>query len=513
MIEQLFRSPDGLKKHLSAPLLREREEYLSICYYRCGMHIDRLRSIECVMMDIVTFLHLKDNDGCRISPSELLTAADEWSVRDVGFLSASKGKHRAPWRFTSVAVEWLGHAGRLDHSFSNDVIINRLQKRIHNRVQILAAPMLWERIAYLDHMESTGICPDSIQYMSCLQVHAIQLLNLQDGHTVTWGELEHAAEFWKLRRSKNGRGCSDPLLKKHLFKQKVGDWLLFMNRIEKAASPMSCPKEEQVEEYLEMLSAGRGFAPKTIRRQRHLLETFIKYLHSEGISLTHLKASDIDGYITGRYNAGTVKRQTIVSYISVLRCFLRYASARGWCQQDLALSLHAPRVYQQEALPSYMPWDKVLEMISEVRSEGGTSGMRKHAILTILSVYGIRSSEVRGLLLSDIDWIRETITVRRAKGCRPQVFPLIQAVGDALLDYLRLSRDNRSTCRNVFLSSRDPSQPMSAWELYSLVSGMQKDMGVKLNRYGPHSIRHSRATQMVNAGHTLKDVADLLGHK
>ena len=513
MIEKLFKSADGLKKHLSAPLLREREEFLSICYYRRGMCDTQLLSTECLMMCVVEYLRLEDNDGRLVSPPELLAAADEWSVRDVGFLTASKGKYRAPWNFTSVAVDWLGHVGRLDHSFSTDVIINRLQKRIHNRVRILAAPMLEERLAYLNHMEGLGFCPDSIQHMSCIQVHAIQLLNLQDGHTVTWEELEHAAESWKEQKSKNGRGCSDSLLKKHLFEQKVRDWLLFMKRIEKAAPPVSCPREELVEEYLGMLSGERGFSPKTVERQRYLLTTFMRHLHSKGISLSSLKASDIDDYIAECNNVGKVKRQTAVSYISVLRCFLRYASAQKWCKQELTLSLHAPRVYQQESLPSYMPWNKVQEMISKARSESGTSGIRKYAILMMLSVYGIRASELTGLLLTDIDWIGETITIRRAKGCRPQVFPLIQAAGDALLDYLRHSRDNRSACRNIFLSSGDPSQPMSVRELHSLVSGMQKEMGVRLNKYGPHSIRHSRATQMVNNGHTLKDVADLLGHK
>ena len=513
MIEQLFKSADGLKKHLSAPLLREREEYLSICYYRHGMSVARVHDVECVMMCIVEYLHLEDNDGRKVSPSELLAAANEWSVRDVGMFTASKGKYRAPWAFTSVAVEWLGHARRLDNCFSDNVIINRLQKRIHNRIQMLAAPMLEERIAYLEHMETQGICPDSIQYMSCLQIHAIGMLNLQDGHTVTWEEIENAAKSWQGQTSKNGRGCSNLLLKKHIFKQRIVNWLVFMNRMEDAASSITVQRDALVEEYLKMLSREKGFSPKTVERHRYLLMSFKKYLSSKGISLLALKASDIDDYIAERDRTGKVKRQTMVSYISSLRCFLRYASSRGLCKPELSFSLYAPRVYQQETLPSYMPWDKVLEMISMAKSESGASGIRKYAILLMLSAYGIRASELTGLLLSDIDWAGETITVRRAKGCRPQVFPLIQTAGNALLDYLMQSRDNSSTCRHVFLSIADSSQPMSVSELHSLVSGLQRKLGVRLNRYGPHSIRHSRATQMVNTGHTLKDVADLLGHR
>ena len=82
--------------------------------------------------------------------------------------------------------------------------------------------------------------------------------------------------------------------------------------------------------------------------------------------------------------------------------------------------------------------------------------IRDRAILMLLAVYGLRSEEVRGLQLEDLDWDRELINIGRPKTRRIQQYPLASTVGDAILRYLREVRRHRPS-RHVFLTLRVPT--------------------------------------------------------
>ena len=94
--------------------------------------------------------------------------------------------------------------------------------------------------------------------------------------------------------------------------------------------------------------------------------------------------------------------------------------------------------------------------------------LRTRAALMLLSVYGLRSSEVVGLRLEDFDWEREVLTVPHGKRQQPRTYPLCRSVGDAVLRYLREVRA-RSERREVFLTLVAPFTPLTASRLGSAV--------------------------------------------
>jgi integrase len=138
--------------------------------------------------------------------------------------------------------------------------------------------------------------------------------------------------------------------------------------------------------------------------------------------------------------------------------------------------------------------------------------IRDHAILSLLIHYGLRRGEVERLRLDDIDWVAETLHITRPKLRRSQCYPLSAPVGEAILRYLREARP-RCAQRTVFLTIKAPHRPLSGASISAMVRMRLTKQGLKLDRIGAHCLRHACAGQLMDAGFTLKQIADHLGHR
>jgi integrase/recombinase XerD len=172
----------------------------------------------------------------------------------------------------------------------------------------------------------------------------------------------------------------------------------------------------------------------------------------------------------------------------------------------------APRLFKEEGLPKGPRWTDVQRLIAST-SGSRPRDIRDHAILKLLAIYGLRSGEVRGLRLDDLNWIREVMTVKRSKQRRTQYYPVVESVGDAILNYLRQVRPTRCAYRELFVTIRAPFRPLSPGGIHHVVSSRLHALGVDSAHYGPHGLRHACAAHLVDEGLSLKEVGDHLGHR
>jgi len=114
----------------------------------------------------------------------------------------------------------------------------------------------------------------------------------------------------------------------------------------------------------------------------------------------------------------------------------------------------------REGIPEGSSWDDVQRLLASTSSDR-PADIRDHAILMLLAVYGLRRGEVAGLRLDDLDWECELIHITRPKQRRTQRYPLLPAVGDAILCYLREVRPHGSE-RALFLTLGATIRPLSA---------------------------------------------------
>ncbi|MFN8543239.1 MAG: site-specific integrase [Candidatus Binatia bacterium] len=157
-------------------------------------------------------------------------------------------------------------------------------------------------------------------------------------------------------------------------------------------------------------------------------------------------------------------------------------------------------------------WDTVTAFPAAI-DRATPMGRRDYAIFLLIATYGLRTSEVAGLRLDDVEWRASRLCVRRPKTQTPLVLPLTDAVGAALLDYLRHARPSRPSYRELFLRPRAPAGPLAPTAVTEAFQGWTRRSRLPIPYHGLHCLRHSLAVHLLRQGTSLKTIGDLLGHR
>ncbi len=370
-------------------------------------------------------------------------------------------------------------------------------------------PLAAERAAYLEGLVAQGAARATVLRRAgyCLWI-ARELQRWPREHRFRVAEVEGLAAAWAAGRVAGGRAGAPRWPQEH-FRFAARDFLKGLGRLIPPAAPPPGRYDTQLEEFVTAQRQGPWPSPATCASRRWHLRRFLTYLEQQGCALARLTAEHVDAYL--QHTAQTWSRVSLRSVASALRPWLRHGEAQGWVRPGLADALLVPRIYRHAGLPLGPTWDQVGRLIAEVHGDGPLP-LRDRAILLLLAVYGLRSGEVRCLRLDDLDWRRERLRVVRSKSGRPDTLPLDPAVGHALARYLRHGRP-RSDRRTLFLTVRAPFRPLSAGALYHVVQHRLPPAPAPRKGRGPHALRHACARRLVDAGLSLKEVGDHLGHR
>ena len=271
------------------------------------------------------------------------------------------------------------------------------------------------------------------------------------------------------------------------------------------------PFQDQLDQYCLWMRNERGFSETTIAGWRCRVRDFLIWCDMHGLGLGKLIPSDIDDYFMDE-DAHHWGRITVANIATILRVFLRYGTSQGWYQSQLAETIRSPRIYAQETLPYAPGWDDVQRILAAGAHSELANEVRDRAILMLLSIYGMRATEVTTLRLDQIDWRRRVIRVFRLKRRQPQEYPLVASVAQALAHYVDHVRPKKPF-PEVFLSVHAPVRPMTRAAIYKIVNKKFTALGIEVAHRGPHALRHACATRLINQGSTLKEIGNHLGHQ
>jgi integrase/recombinase XerC len=219
------------------------------------------------------------------------------------------------------------------------------------------------------------------------------------------------------------------------------------------------------------------------------------------------------GYL-GNLAQRRFSRRTIARRLSAIRSFFRFLHREEVLEANPARAVRSPKL--EKTLPTWVSKEEAqrLFVLAENRAaEGGFRGPRNLAILETFYGTGMRLSEVQGLDWADLDLVSDQVKAR-GKGRKERLLPLGSAAVRALRRYERrraelLSNVPESDRKAVFLSER--GKRLTTRQLQNIVTDLLEKVAQEAG-LSAHSLRHSFATHLLDAGADLLAVKELLGH-
>jgi site-specific recombinase XerD len=195
-----------------------------------------------------------------------------------------------------------------------------------------------------------------------------------------------------------------------------------------------------------------------------------------------------------------------------LRTFFRFCLQQGYIQHPLDRAVPTLRCYKLSTVARGLSDEQALKLLQCI-DRHSHAGRRDYAICQLLYTYGVRAGQVRALRLEDIDWAGDRILFRALKHGKDTCLPLTRAVGESLLDYLQNSRPC-SRVPHLFMTLRAPYQALQNNSLLSnLIAHYLRVANIESACQGSYVFRHGFASRMLAQGHSLKAIADVLGHR
>jgi integrase/recombinase XerD len=370
-----------------------------------------------------------------------------------------------------------------------------------------SAPLADERERFLTHLEAAGTGRSAIRIAAAYLLQVVNVLGLRRLRDVTLEEVDRAADQWNTLRNQDKQYPAGQFGVR-CFAQTARRFLRFEGKLRSPRLPQ--PFSEYLRDFVEAMSSECGLSEATIRGRRYRAADFLKWYARRHRSIRGIQLPDIDAYTSRKPLEGR-SPVTRHSESSSLRAFFRHAESRGWCQAGIASAIQLPRL-RRELFERQGPIWKDVHRLLETTQGSDPSDLRAKPLLLLFAMYGLRRSEAANLLLTDIDWVANRFTVRRAKREGFQQFPLSEALATALRDYIENARP-RSSCPQVFMTLKAPLGPLVAHSISDVVRSRMRKLGISSKHTGPQSLRHTCATRLLHNGSSFVDIADFLGHR
>lgn len=259
------------------------------------------------------------------------------------------------------------------------------------------------------------------------------------------------------------------------------------------------------------LDAGRGYSENTVKAYLIDVQDLADFLEKKNIqNVEDLNLEHLRDWLWQATQQGLTKA-TIARKSAAIRSFTAWALKNGLSESDPGLRLRSPKA--SRTLPKVVSRESlsmVFTSLTERATEDNPQGIRDLVAVELLYASGARVSELVGLDLESIDYSRNIMRVM-GKGAKQRMVPFGQPARDALDLWIRIARPmlaNEKSGQALLLNSR--GQRIGVRQVYSLVANLLE--ATPTGAAGPHSLRHSAATHLLDGGADLRAVQELLGH-
>ena len=281
--------------------------------------------------------------------------------------------------------------------------------------------------------------------------------------------------------------------------------------VRRSAGP---PVRPEVQEFLVHLDKELNHSPHTVKAYGRDLAAFTAFCNRHYAGAWQWGTVDRSGFrgFLGELQRRGLSKRSAARALSAVRSLYRYLQVHHGLASNPARAVRVPKL--DKRLPTYLdrPTTQTLFDWAEQRAEAGDfAGVRDLAILELFYSTGMRLSELAGLSLDDVDLLSDQAKVR-GKGKKERIVPVGSRAVLALRRYLRLRDDVVASAgadrRAVFVTMRGRRLPPRS--IQRLMHRLFDAVGGDSLRV--HSLRHTFATHLLDAGADLRAVQELLGH-
>ena len=372
-----------------------------------------------------------------------------------------------------------------------------------------AAPLAEQRGRYLVHLKAIGATRSTLRKCANDQLSLVRLLDLKGSDRVSRSQIEAAAALWSQPRGRRCDRTAAPKTRDRFVSHGVR-WLAFLCSVDERDASRH-PHDAEICAFERSLLEERGLSSATIHDYCRAADRFFLWVAGRGEPLAGVGITDIDDAVAAEHARGAWGRRTRHDYAQRLRAFFLFAETRGWCRAGLAAGIVAPRFIADETVPKGLRREDVVRLLASVEGDRPVD-KRDRAILMLFIGYGLRTGEVGGLRLDDLDWENAMLRIRCPKPGRTHLWPLSQGVGYAILRYIREVRPS-GFGRSLFFTTRAPIRPLDRKALGKMVRDRLAVIGVVTGRRGAHALRHAAAQHLLDQGTSMKVIGDFLGHR
>lgn len=261
-----------------------------------------------------------------------------------------------------------------------------------------------------------------------------------------------------------------------------------------------------IRDFISYLKNTKGYSEHTIRAYKRELKDFLDFA---GNNAFKIDIQDIRSYIS-YLSSKKLQKTSISRALSSIRSFYRFLHREGYIKKNPAKLVSHPK--KQRKLPNFLTVDDAFCLVESPENERKDKNppfiiARDMAILETLYGSGLRVSELTGLNMEDIN-LKEGIIRAKGKGKKERIVPIGAKAIEAIKRYLSfragISKDNPA----LFINRRGGR--LTSRTVHRIVIKYAKALGI--SGVGPHTLRHTFATHLLQAGADLRVIQELLGH-
>ena len=277
-------------------------------------------------------------------------------------------------------------------------------------------------------------------------------------------------------------------------------------------------KRSLIDQFIHYLSVEKNASPHTCRCYRKDLDGFEDFLKGSGmilgpagkVEIERADRIDIRKYLSFLHRKN--RKSSIARKISTLRSFYKYLVREQVISSNPAKSVSTPKV--EKTLPTTLTVDEAFRLMESPRTVSEKSSgrsrskvLRDQAILELLYSSGLRVSELVGLNSNQLDLDLGIVKVM-GKGRKERIVPVGTKATEVLAAYLK-EREILGGDEPIFVNAFGGR--LTARSVGRLMKRYSRHSGI-FRKVSPHSLRHSFATHLLDAGADIREIQEMLGH-